>query len=181
MTLNTPALTLFASTIASGLGLSLATSAFTTSGSDVALLIGLALLLIGPATFVGVASRIVQRDTAMIRTVLVAFLTGVLSIWFWLVPAKTGVMTGACVAGKLSACAAVAQGGGFPAQIAHTNDAFVVAQCEQLGRPEYCRLAAAKRLSHPTRFCTSIDPRDGFEVVEWCTPARGWDGLVARR
>jgi len=181
MTVNTPALSLFASTIATGLGLALATTAFNSSSPDAALLIGLALLLMGPAVFVGVASRIVRRDTRMIKTVAGAFVVGALSIWFWLVPAKTGFLTGACLAGRVDACHAVEQNGGFPAQIVRTNDDFVVDQCENRGRAAYCRLAAAKRLSNPARFCPTVDPRDGFEVIEWCTVGSEWNGLVARR
>lgn len=185
MTLRTTALTLFASTIATGLGFALAASAFIASVNDesyaAALFAGAALLLLGPAFFVGIASRAARRDEKTVKVALGAFVTGMLSVWFWLVPAQTAFLTGACRYGNFGACDAVVEQGGFPADVALGNDDFVVRQCEVLGKGNYCRLAAARRLSSPTKFCRLLSAGDAFEVVEWCTADRtGWR-LVARR
>lgn len=185
MTLHTTALSLFSSTIASGLGLAMtaraATGVMNGEGSSLALLGGLALLLLGSAAFIGVASRAVEGDKKMVKIVFGSFLAGLLSLWFWLVPAQTAVVTIACHYGNFGACETVAEGGGFGATVANSNDEFVIRQCESKGKAPYCRLAAARRLSHPGRFCTYIRPEDAFEVVEWCTPNIDGDQLVARR
>jgi len=181
MTLHTTALSLFASTIASGLGLALTSQALFGDGNSLALLAGLAMLLLGPAAFVGIASRAVRGDEAMLKVVIASFAAGFLSVWFWLVPAQKAVMTVACHVGNLGACEAVVTDGGFAADVALSNDDFVVQQCEVFKKANYCRIAAARRLSHPARFCPNLDPAQGFEVVEWCTPNRQGDLLVARR
>ncbi len=182
MTLHTTALSLFASTIASGLGLAVTASTLVSARTNsLSLMVGLALVLLGPAVFLGVASRAVRGDRAMLKVVFGAFLAGVTSVWFWLVPAQTAVMTVACHYDNFSACEGVVAQGGFAGNIALTNDAFVLRQCESAGKASYCRMAAAKRLSHPHRFCGYLSPDDAFEVVEWCTASSDRSALVARR
>ena len=185
MTLNNTALSLFASTIASGLGLALTVSSSTAvlDGAPVSLplIAGLALVLAGSAVFLGVGSRATRGDTAMLKVVFGAFAAGLLSVWFWLVPAQIAVVTVACHYGNFGACEQIAEAGGFPATVASSNDDYVTRKCEMSADARYCRLAAARRLSHPARFCPNIEPSQAFEVVEWCTPNQSGDVLVARR
>lgn len=154
----------------------------TRSPNSIVLLGAIALILLGPAVFIGVASRAVRGDRAMTKVVLGAFFAGLTSVWFWLGPAQTAVMTAACHHDNFGACEAVVVGGGFAGDMALTNDDFIVNQCESRGKADYCRLAAARRLSHPSRFCLYLNPDDAFEVVEWCTPSSNDPKLlVARR
>ena len=185
MTLHNTALSLFASTVACGLGLALTVSSSSAvahgSGTSTPLIIGLALMLLGSAVFLGVGSRDTRDDAAMLKVVLGALGAGVLTVWFWLVPAQVGVVTVACHYDNFGACERIMEGGGFPASVAISNDDFVTRQCEVGADARLCRLAAARRLSHPSRFCPNIEPSEAFEVVEWCTPNQAGDLLVARR
>ena len=183
MTHRTTAITLFASTIAAGLGLALTASALSelAAVSGMELLSGVFLLTAGSAFFTGIARRATEHDPATIKLVCGSFAAGVACLWFWLVPAQEAVLTVACHYDNLGACKTVADGDGFAARVARSNDDFVAAQCLHGKQPAYCRLAAARRVVHPQRFCHELNPDDAFEVVEWCTFDAYHSGLVARR
>ena len=185
MTVRTPQLTLFASTIATGLGFSVVTTSLgassTAANYTIPFVVGAAMLLVGQAVFVATASREIHRDRAAISLVVAAFFAGVVSVWVWLGPAQTGFLAAACANDRFGACERLEQEGGLAAQVAHGNDDFVVHMCEIAKDARHCRLAAAKRISHPTKFCRALDQSEAFEVVEWCTLNRDGDLLVARR
>jgi len=185
MTLNTPWLTLFATTVGSGLGLAAThtglTEMFANTGGGVAMAVGFVLLLVFPTAFVGIAIRSYRSGSVGARGIATAVATGVLGLWFWLVPAQTAFLTGACLSGHYNACGIVAAEGGYAADYVNNQDEYVEYLCKFEGEAEYCRIAAAKQLVSPHTFCPRISIADEFEVVEWCTRAQSAGLLVARR
>lgn len=191
MALDNHHLTLFASTIAAGLGTAVLMAGAGHQGFDATLpasvgnyvsatAMGGALLMLSLLAFVAVVSRGRREGSLRVPTAFFAMALGFASLWFWFVPARTAFIAGSCQTGNVAACSIADRMGGTPRAVARGNDDWVERTCVA-GDAELCRLAAARRLVHPTRFCPNVPLGSEFEVVEWCTRSEEGRSLVARR
>lgn len=175
----------FAATVGAGIGTAVLVAGWTRRlggvHAEASIYVGATLAFASAAAFVLLAHRESQNPGRMVVRSGAAMALGLACVWFWLVPVRGAVLLVACTQGHNGACSTVAEYGGIPAAVARSNSEFVEERCLLAGDPAYCRLAAARKIVHPRRFCPRISLDEAFEVVEWCTSSPQTGELIARR